>query len=486
MGTDTRAYALLVGATIASASEWRPGLVHWARWVAPIAATLLIVAFVRLDGTRLVTYQGGLVGCTAAAAVLVAGVTSGPTRLGRLLSLAPLRWLGARSYGIYLWHWPVFAGLGVAAQSNVALWRIAVGVAASLAIAEVSYRLIEMPIRRRGLSVVRWRPLLPAIGMVAAVVAVAAVLPSGGRGGTPSAQASSVGPPTTGPLAASVAEPDVLASTTSPPGDPAAATDPIPSVETGSARLGPVEISPPDVDAVAVVASPPRPSRVLVVGDSVGWNLGEQMIADQVGDNLEVRNIAVPACPPSYTPVRRRRDPGSVPLDFGEECSDQVAAYPFIVNEFRPDVTLVIFGAPLLDQNEIAPDIWSSPCEESFDTWYRSTLEQMVAALSAQDGRVALVSQAYYRGEVSGRTPVYDDQTDCQNRVAETVAAADPAILHVDLGGWTCPTRECLTERDGLELRPDGTHFLGPAAREVNTWLLDQVLGRYSVQAGGG
>ncbi len=467
MGTDTRAYALLAGALIASVSEWKPRLLHGTVRIAPIAAAMLVVGFGRLDGTRLVTYHGALVGCTVAAAVLVAGVMSGPSRLGGLLSLAPLRWLGARSYGIYLWHWPVFAGLGVAAQPDAALWRIALGVAASLAIAEVSYRLIEMPIRRRGLSLVRWRPVLPLIGALAMVVAVVAVLPLSGRDGPSPAQASSVEPATIGSPRTSTSQ--IVASAASVGASPAPAP-------TGSAPASPAPASP------ATWAAPPStvaasPARVLIVGDSVGWNLGEQMVADQVADRLQVRNVAVPACPPSYTPLRRRRDSGSVPLEFGEECSDQVAAYPFVVNEFRPDVSFVIFGAPLLDDNEIAPDEWSSPCEEPFDAWYRSTMEQIVVALGASGGRVVLVSQAYYRGEVSTRTPLYDDQTDCQNRVVKAIAESNPAIALVDLGTWTCPTRECVAERDGIELRPDGTHFLGSAARTVNVWLLDQVLG---------
>ena len=459
MGTDTRAYALLVGATIASVSEWKPQLLRWVKWVGPVAGLVLAVAFGLLDGTRLVTYQGGLLGCTVAAALVVVAVTSGPSRFGRLLAVPPLRWLGARSYGIYLWHWPVFAGLGVVGQDSVALWRIAVGVAASLAIAEVSYRLIEMPIRRRGLSVVRWRPTMPVAGVIAAIAAVVAVLPP-------------------------VAGDDMSPAQARPQGSVSLSTQPI--IVRGDLAAASASVPAPDevgaVDAVSMstVADPlGPPTRVLVVGDSVGWNLGEQMIADQLGNNLEVRNIAVPGCPPSYTAVRRRRDPGSVPLDFGEECSEQVSAYPFAVNEFRPDVSLVIFGAPLLEQNEIAPDVWSSPCQESFDTWYRLTLEQIVAALGAHNGRVVLVSQAYYRGEVTGRTPLYDDQTDCQNRVAKALADSNPAIVNVDLGAWTCPTRECLVERDGIELRPDGTHFLGPAARMVNGWLFSQVLGDF-------
>jgi hypothetical protein len=176
--------------------------------------------------------------------------------------------------------------------------------------------------------------------------------------------------------------------------------------------------------------------------------------------------------------LKRRSDAGSVPLVFNQECADALVAYPALTAEFKPDVTFVVFGASLLDQNEIAPGVWSRPCEPMFDDWYRSTLTKMVDALSAGGGRVVLVSQAYYRGEATERASINDVQVDCENAVAGSLAQSSGGqILLAELGAWACPTHACLRERDGVELRPDGTHFIDNAAVLANNWLLSQTLG---------
>jgi hypothetical protein len=166
---------------------------------------------------------------------------------------------------------------------------------------------------------------------------------------------------------------------------------------------------------------------------------------------------------------------GSVPLVFNQDCVDAVDAYPTLAADFQPDVTFVAFGASLLDQNEIAPGVWSRPCEQGFDDWYRSNLIKMAEALSSQGGRVVLVSQAYYRSEASQQTPTNDTQIDCENAVARSVSQSSGGqILLADLGTWACPTTTCLRDRDGVELRPDGTHFKDDAAALANNWLLAQ------------
>lgn len=503
MGTDTRAYALLAGATVASLAEWRPNWIRPARWIAPVASGALALGAAGLDGTRLVTYRGGLVGCTLAAALVVAGLATGTDRLAGLLSVSPLRWLGARSYGIYLWHWPVFAGCGIAGRPDAGLGRIAVGVLASLAIAEASYRLVEMPIRRKGLRVVRWRPALPfsaALLTGAAIVAVSAPLgeavPVAAARRPPALAEAGVGgsnpaPPAIRDRFAGVPRPaasnspatTVVAGAAGRPVEPSSSARSAGgsgSAAGGSGSASTIALQPTDADeaARARIARPSgRRLRVLIVGDSVGWHLGEQMVADQAAADVEVRNLAVPACPPSYTAILRRRDAGSVPIEFSPECADALAALPFEVEGFRPDVSFVLFGGSFFDENLIGADLWSSPCENAFDDWHRMTMTQITKALGAAGGRVVIASQAYYRAEVGDRTPFYDGQTDCQNAVTRAVASADPNVDYAELGALICPTRECLEELDGVELRPDGAHFIGDSARLVNTWLLGQAVG---------
>ncbi len=470
MGTDTRAAALLAGATIASLAEWRPRWLRAFRALAPVGLVGLLVAMTQMQGTRLVTYQGGLLACTLAGTVLIAGVVTGSTPFARHLSARPLRWLGSRSYGIYLWHWPILVGFGVAGHAHKPPPRIVLGVIVSLVVAEVSYRVVEMPIRRRGLAAFDWRPTVPALGVGLAGAAIAIIafpIPQPRRVVAMTAASSTGAPTSTLPTTTTTT---AISTTTT-----LAASGPTTSSTTSSTSS---TTAASTTTTVAIITRPSdRPTRVLVVGDSVGWNLAEQLVKDQEALDLVARNEAIAGCPPSYAPLKRRSDAGSVPLVFDQECVDAVVAYPTLAADFKPDVTFVIFGASLLDQNEIAPGVWSRPCEAGFDDWYRSNLVRMTEALSSQGGRVVLVSQAYYRGEATDRAAINDKQVDCENAVAGSVSQSSGGqILLAELGTWACPTTGCLHERDGVELRPDGTHFIDNAAVLANNWLLAQTL----------
>lgn len=487
MGTDSRAVALLAGATIASIAEWRPRWLRAFRALAPVGLVGLLVAMSRMQGTRLVTYQGGLLACTLAAAVLIAGVATGSTPFARHLSTQPLRWLGSRSYGIYLWHWPILVGFGVAGHADKPPLRIALGVIASLVVAEFSYRVVEMPIRRQGLAALRWRPAVPAIGMglAGAVVVIITFPVATPRRVAAKAVTTTVPPSLVGLRSKPPASVSLTTTRSTAPEQTtsnlaiATTTAPTATISTTTTVTAPGTTTPTTTTTVARLQRPiDRPARVLVVGDSVGWNLAEQLVKDQEALGLVARNEAIAGCPPSYAPLKRRSDAGSVPLVFKQECVDAVVAYPTVAADFKPDVTFMVFGASLLDQNEIAPGVWSRPCEAGFDDWYRSNLIKMTDALSSQGGRVVLVSQAYYRGEASDRAAINDKQVDCENAVVGSVSRSSGGqILLADLGTWACPTTTCLRDRDGVELRPDGTHFIDDAAVLANNWLLAQTLG---------
>jgi peptidoglycan/LPS O-acetylase OafA/YrhL/lysophospholipase L1-like esterase len=170
-GTDTRAFGLLIGAAVAfvwptrragagqgaaGAAGTDAGRVMPARvrrvldaaGVAGLAVTGLLVW--RTNEYSDFMFRGGLVLLSVATAATVAAVVTPGSLLGRALGAAPLRWLGVRSYGIYLWHYPVIvltAAAG-AAGGPVSPVRAVVIVAATVAAAAVSWRFIEEPIRR--------------------------------------------------------------------------------------------------------------------------------------------------------------------------------------------------------------------------------------------------------------------------------------------------------------------------------------------------
>ncbi|MGN6791681.1 MAG: acyltransferase family protein [Streptosporangiaceae bacterium] len=156
-GTDTHASALMIGAALAitwplaktAATTGRSRQVLDTLGVAGLA--ILAWASWHLAGSNSVLYPYGLVLAALAAGGLVLAAAA-PGRIGRLLSWRPLRWLGIRSYGIYLWHWPVIAitsGLAVRSAASAPI-RI-VDTVLPIALAAGSWRWLEEPILRHGL-----------------------------------------------------------------------------------------------------------------------------------------------------------------------------------------------------------------------------------------------------------------------------------------------------------------------------------------------
>jgi peptidoglycan/LPS O-acetylase OafA/YrhL len=159
-GTDTRAAGLLAG--VALGLVWVPSRLRVVpgRWAAPVLDVVGLAALVVLGVyTATVTerdadaFGWSLTAVQIASPVLIAVVvhpTSGV--LDRSLGIRPLRWVGQRSYGIYLWHWPIVVAFARAPgeQPESPLRSMAI-VGATLLLAAASYRLVEQPIRRRGM-----------------------------------------------------------------------------------------------------------------------------------------------------------------------------------------------------------------------------------------------------------------------------------------------------------------------------------------------
>jgi peptidoglycan/LPS O-acetylase OafA/YrhL len=196
-GTDTRAAPLLMGSLLAfvwSPTD-RPSLeAGWTRGaldaLSALALAAVVYAFIYVDDSDPSLYRGGFLLLALCSALLLATVSHPRSTLGRLLALPLPRWLGQRSYGIYLWHWPVLAftrpGLDVHTTPGL---LFAVQVAVTLLLAEFSYRLVErpfrngalerLPVRRPRLLAQPRTPLVVAGIAVAALVALAAFSPQG-------------------------------------------------------------------------------------------------------------------------------------------------------------------------------------------------------------------------------------------------------------------------------------------------------------------
>ena len=158
-GTDTRAAGLLAG--VALGLFWTPNRLrpHAGRaFVAVLDAVAVAAALVvgwyafGLTDRDSAAFRSGLTAVQLAMLALIAVVVyPAPTRTARLLAASPLRWVGQRSYGIYLIHWPVivFTATAPGEQPESPL-KVAAQVALVLGLAAASYRWIEQPVRHRG------------------------------------------------------------------------------------------------------------------------------------------------------------------------------------------------------------------------------------------------------------------------------------------------------------------------------------------------
>jgi peptidoglycan/LPS O-acetylase OafA/YrhL len=171
-GTDTRVAGLLFGAALAFV--WVPGQIpRWAGRLRPllldvaglVALGALVWFYLCLDQYQPFLFQGGFTLVALATAVVILVAVHPHTHLGSyLLGWRPLRWIGLRSYSIYLWHWPVFMLTRPELDVPIiGLPLLTLRLAATIVLADLSYRYVETPIRTGALGRA-WRALREARG----------------------------------------------------------------------------------------------------------------------------------------------------------------------------------------------------------------------------------------------------------------------------------------------------------------------------------
>lgn len=163
-GTDTHAFGLALGAFLAVLLHDRGIAGHGmaGRGVrvtlglgGTVAIAGLLALAVVLPGDSPLAYRGGLALVAVLSAVAIAALLVPGSLLARVLDVAPIRWIGLRSYGLYLWHWPVFVLVGAVLptwpREGFEAWPLgAIALAITVVAAALSYRFLEQPIRRHG------------------------------------------------------------------------------------------------------------------------------------------------------------------------------------------------------------------------------------------------------------------------------------------------------------------------------------------------
>ena len=153
-GTDTRAFLLLMGILLALVWPWIERLRQAVPLLELLGVSALVGAvllFLRMHEFNPTLFRGGDLAAAFCFAVLVAAVAHPRTGIGEALGVFPLRWVGERSYGIYLWHWPIIVLIaGVNARPSVGI--VVAEAALVLAVAALSFKYVEQPIRTGSLQ----------------------------------------------------------------------------------------------------------------------------------------------------------------------------------------------------------------------------------------------------------------------------------------------------------------------------------------------
>jgi len=436
-GTDTRAQALLLGAVLAFLVT-RPRRRRPRQ--ASATASLIglecagILAFVYLgwlwthvaDSSTWLYTGGFLVEGLAVAALIAAATRPYSPILGPLLCLAPLRAIGRISYGVYLWHWPVYVYLTPARTGLDDAALLVVRLAATFALALLSYRLVEQPIRHRTLTRPRAIALTSSLGVVAAVTLVAVVV-------------------STGRTVSTVTELEHAAGRASAP---------------------------------APVARPHQVvvPRVLIAGDSVALTLGYWLDPKRDTRGVQIRTEATLGC--GLTGGTVHSEGNDIPTS--DECSGWPLRWRRTVDEYQPSVSVVLVGAwdvvdHRIDGNilPVGTDAWTVYMTHQLDT--------ATEVLSARGARVVLLTSPCFGQPDSGLGGIPERSDPARlramNDVLRTYAKAHSArVSLMDLHAFLCPKGAYSPTVAGANVRdPDGTHLSPDGSKVVWRWLARQL-----------
>ena len=163
-GTDTRAFSLLFGALLAILWDYRMVPRRLSASVnmvlGSVSFAVLLVMTIAINGSSNFWYRGGQFVGTILTVLVIYTVLGRKTWLSRFLSNPVLKWIGDRSYSIYLWHYPII--LLISKGIKASWWITLIEIVLSVVLAELSYRFIETPIRHGiigdYLNILRSRP----------------------------------------------------------------------------------------------------------------------------------------------------------------------------------------------------------------------------------------------------------------------------------------------------------------------------------------
>jgi peptidoglycan/LPS O-acetylase OafA/YrhL len=357
-GTDTRAQAVLAGACLGAfwpalasprlASSGRKALVGLAGL---IGAAYVLWAFHAVAGNSPSLYHGGFLFVALATLAVILVVTTQPRALiTRALSVGPLRYVGRISYGVYLFHYPLFLVLTPQTTGQSGSTLLVLRLAVTLVAASLSFHLLEEPIRTRRLFR-GWgaRLAVPVFAGVAAGALVAATI---------------------SPVSA--AEPGGLRSAA--------------RVEMAT----PTGAQQPKVRAAAGPTSDETVHTVLV-GDSMALTLGKGLSRQSAAWGVSVADGGVLGCdldPQSTVNVQGVVGPAA------QGCLDWQARWASVIKTYDPDVVAVEIGRWEVEDRIVAGH-WSTIGKPGWDNLLADLLGQAIMVLGQHGAKVVFFTLPY-------------------------------------------------------------------------------------------
>jgi peptidoglycan/LPS O-acetylase OafA/YrhL len=480
LGTDTRSQCLFIGCALAvglvlltqrhheegrlaKGELWRPetptGLMLCGV-LGVVGAAGAVALWVLTTSTSTFPYSGGffLIGLSVAS-VILAAVAAPRSVVPRLLSVAPIRYVGRISYGLYIWHWPIFIWLDHSRTGLYGYELFGLRVLVTFAVSVVSFQLVERPIRM-GTFVSQWRAWLVVPAAVAAVVVAL--------------------------VAATTAGTTALASSV--------------SVPTGTGNTGSSSTTT-STTAPAVSASGP-PVKVLLFGDSValtlGLGLGEPEFQDKYDYQLTDKGIL--GCGvvdgPQVQLMGTLYDTPIACGGSGVQPGGPSANTPWqeqwrdAISEDQPNVVVVLAGRwEVVDRKYNGT--WTNILHPTYAAYVKSQLNQASQLVTATGAHlVFLTAPCTNEGEQPDGSLWPEDspaRLAVYNKLVGEVAAEHPTTdSTVDLFGAACPKRKFASTVDGVTIRDtDGVHFTAAAGQYLAPRLMPPIVAAGRAQMSG-
>lgn len=424
-GTDTRANELLLGAALAVAmTYWRKRAL---RANAPRLTILGIVSFVGMlafffgpnENAAWVFLGGSVLFSVLICCIIVAIEVEPHSGFAKALSWKPIVWIGELSYGIYLWHWPIFVFLNAERTGLSEPVLLVVRLALTLLLATISYYWIEQPIRTKKLqrrigdqrAIAAWCVSLPIV-LIAVITATQGI-----KGVTDAKSGSQL------------------------------------DTQAGSGD-----------------------KRIAVIGDSVGYGLAFQFPA-QSYPGVAVSGSAKIGCGTAeqwlvVNGVKQSQD--------NPECRSEFDAWKAAVTNAKPQVVLWSMGGWDVYDHFIDGKIVKEQSPE-YATYYRGRLEKGLAMVGPKAHvvipKVACYAQPSYVVEGQDLAPNRNDpkRAAALNTIIDDFAKAHPKqVTAVDPTSWLCADGKPV-KIDGKTIREDGVHYTEFGAKRFWAWLMPQI-----------